>query len=90
MSTSSKYTPGPWTIAHVANRSKWPRVTIGGQRSVCSIDIISEEDTANSKLVAAAPDMFEVIKELYAWAIDSGIKGPIFPKLEAAYKKATV
>lgn len=42
-----------------------------------------------AKLAAAAPEMFVVIKELYEWAIVHKIYGSIFPKLEAAYKKAT-
>jgi hypothetical protein len=34
-------------------------------------------------------EMFDVIKELYDWAIRNNTRGPIFPKLEAAYLKAT-
>lgn len=44
---------------------------------------------ANAKLIAAAPDMFEVIKELYEYSMQSGHKGLLFPKIEAAYLKVT-
>lgn len=42
---------------------------------------------ANARLIAAAPDMYEIIKELYDFSIASGMKGPIFPKLEAVLQK---
>lgn len=42
---------------------------------------------ANCKLIACAPDMYDIIKELYDWSIRNNTKGPIFPKLEAVINK---
>jgi hypothetical protein len=47
------------------------------------------EAKAYAQLFAAAPDMFEVIKELYEYSMNTGHKGLLFPKIEAAYLKAT-
>lgn len=48
-----------------------------------------EEAKGIAQLLAAAPDMFAVIKELYELGMSSGTKGQWFPKAEAAYLKAT-
>ena len=49
-----------------------------------------EFNEADAKLIAAAPELFEVCNEIYEWAIKTKMQGPIFPKLEAAIKKATL
>jgi hypothetical protein len=93
----TKHTPGPWllkpddvlpsdkSIDIYTDDHNWVAVALGshvGQKT-------EEQILANAKLISAAPDMFEVIKELYDWSIASDIRGSIFPKLEAAYLKAT-
>jgi hypothetical protein len=89
------HTPGPWTMW---NRNKSDYIILGphnghGSPEVANvngyIEFTDEENKANAKLIAAAPDMFDIIKELYEWAQDTQTFGPIYPKLEAAYLKAT-
>lgn len=89
-----KFTPGPWNQA----KSTPSLIEVADGNTVAqSFEIYDgSNDTnrlqvmwANAKLIAAAPDMFEIIKELYDWAQDTQTFGPIYPKLEAAYKKAT-
>jgi hypothetical protein len=91
----SKHTPGPWTpywsgekqyrILGPNNGHGYPGIAeVKG-----FIEFSAEENKSNAHLISAAPDMFEVIKELYDWAADTGVQGPIFPKLQAAYLKAT-
>ena len=42
---------------------------------------------ANARLIISAPDMYDIIKELYDFSIATGMKGLIFPKLEAVLQK---
>lgn len=57
----SKHTPGPWHIKyyldcqHIVSNE-------GLGRSVASNDRNDDEDDANAKLIAAAPDMLEALK----------------------------
>jgi hypothetical protein len=94
----SKHTPGPWKVCvgnagsifgdlnNDAHNGDNPYI---GEVAGIGVDKDIPECTANAHLISAAPDMFEVIKELYDWAIDTGVQGPIFPKLQAAYLKGT-
>lgn len=42
---------------------------------------------ANAKLIALAPDMYEIVKELYEFSMSKGVRGAIFPKLHAVMTK---
>lgn len=95
-----KHTPGPWVIdpilIQVKDGGNCPAY-IRDQNNVIIADmnfnipagIGSKECTANAKLISAAPDMYEIIKELYDWAQATQRFGPIYPKIEAAIKKIT-
>lgn len=100
MSTTSiaekvKFTPGPWVLdkpeplrsdsidIHNATGELWLFSVMGSH--VGPQD--SEETIANAKLIASAPDMYDIIKELYDWSIRNNTKGAIFPKLEAVINK---
>jgi hypothetical protein len=103
MQTKLKHTPGPWVVKdgwdENGNGKYFPSVIMGHISKLSgempqivvneSHDQHRESIMANAKLIAAAPDMLDVIKELYEWAINNNVKGRIFPKLEAAYLKAT-
>lgn len=88
-----KHTPGPWKVfPEESSTMVYCDDCLGSRVADCSAQhtiLQPEERKANAKLIAAAPDMFEVIKQLYDWAQANQIFGPIYPKLEAAYKKAT-
>lgn len=97
-----KFTPGPWFVslspAAISEINKIPgskifykhvkdKGNIGG-KIICkclhsNLDILD----SNAKLIAAAPDMYAVIKELYDWSIRNNTRGPIFPKLADIIKK---
>ena len=83
---STQFTPGPWKVSRY-NDLQYSIVT--SAEGYSEEQISDAEGNANAFLIEAAPDMFAVIKELYDWSIAAGVKGPIFPKLEAAYLKAT-
>ena len=86
----SKHTPGPWSINGTYEREI---KSADGTLLAVAAGYATKEDTelaaANAMLIAAAPDMFEVIKELYEFSMKTDLRGPIFPKVEAAYLKAT-
>lgn len=96
-----KFTPGPWTANFSPTglfsvMKLWPskehpdNPQLVDVQTICPIRPFAEltdYDQANGNLMAAAPDMFEIVKELYEWSIKAKTKGAIFPKLEAVYKK---
>lgn len=94
----NKYTPGPWKIDPILIKVKdggsCPAY-IRDQNDVIIADmnfnipagIGSKECTANAKLIEVAPDMYEIIKELYEYSMSTGHKGLIFHKLDAIMTK---
>jgi hypothetical protein len=82
------FTQGPWY-----SRPQGSEIEIKkGIYTICMVHNYNEpheDNEANARLITAAPEMFEVIEELYKWAVDNKTFGPIFPKLQAAYQKAT-
>ena len=83
------HTPGPWTLEYDDNGFYYIDAKDRPSPYIVATGGESDTDVANAKLISAAPDMFEVVKGLYEWAIKTNTKGRIFPKLEAAYLKAT-
>jgi hypothetical protein len=66
----SKFTPGPWVVEKPeAYKDTW-RITADGQRlaSLDSEDGDPEETKANAELMADAPRMLEVLRNLLAYA----------------------
>lgn len=72
-SSAARHTPGPWYLADLG------RGKIGIQKheagiisriAVCHPEMLADEHggsaTANARLIAAAPDMLEALKEIYA------------------------
>ena len=58
------------------NKFGWPVYTNGGcwqdiTGELCGLD--EEEKHANGRLIAAAPEMYELLKELVCWKYDSTI-----------------
>ncbi len=78
------HTPGPWKIQDCA----WPRsayvITHNGRQAIATTVDDSENEEADARLIAAAPDMFRILKELlmpcppeYAEATEQRIKALI-------------
>lgn len=70
----TKHTPGPWREGSTAH-SKW--VEAGAVR-ICQVDtdeenagISFDESEANARLIAAAPDLLEVLALLANWIEES-------------------
>ena len=70
---STKFTPGPWLVDEVLDRrgnhcaySVWPSHERQGPRNriVSTPDGVTAEAKANAHLIAAAPEMYEVIEEI--------------------------
>lgn len=88
--TVEKFTPGPW-----ANDSRGEKLvgSNGKQVGVYGLYVYgslqrTEETEANAKLIAAAPEMYEAIKN-YIAAVEDGEVVEQFDALKAAIKKAT-
>lgn len=80
----SKHTPGPWTVGPV-ERTKWSvfATTDGGDsvKVICCTagNAREREDpqrAADAHLIAAAPDLLEALRDLYALYDRGVLKGP--------------
>lgn len=93
---NTKHTPGPWNLTPIENRIVSGNTVIAriyahtdkGQPS--NVAPFTEEDAANAKLIAAAPELLEALQELCA---DKYLADPInadrMGKAKAAIAKAT-
>lgn len=92
---SAQHTPGPWSI------NEWPQATtdiaIGaiGTPLIAKVplrDVSINEQKANASLIAAAPDLLSVVKELEEsadyWS-EYDVPLGIVDRLRAAIAKAT-
>lgn len=65
---TTKHTPGPWGIEQFGS-DRMAEVRVDG-RLACLLHsfhkIATEEDSANLRLIAAAPDLLESLRGLYA------------------------
>ena len=64
----SKHTPGPWSYIGngdvVAKSNKY----CGGEKDIASVFLtVNDEDEANARLIAAAPDLLEALKACADW-----------------------
>jgi len=65
----SKFTPGPWEMRHDGSR-KWCEYIITGKNNgtftptTATIPRYTGQDEANARLIAAAPELYETLKEL--------------------------
>ena len=72
MPNEPKWTPGPWKASSVEDGSfDILGVTASGTvptivACLCESSCSSEEDAANARLIAAAPELYEALEELLA------------------------
>ncbi len=59
---ANKHTPGPWYFD--TDERSICRGEENGRVRVCQIDDISREDNANARLIAAAPDLLEALRDM--------------------------
>lgn len=68
---TSKHTPGPWTARYAPGYDRWIVDAQDSRGLIPVANIIrqdDDEDWANARLIEAAPDMLEALRELVAEA----------------------
>jgi hypothetical protein len=60
--TMTKHTPGPWAVCKAADRSKSHDIMGNGFHIAEMIPFDGQEDTANARLIASAPDLLAVLR----------------------------
>lgn len=96
-----KHTPGPWAVKDINSQYLIVGNKYGSEKSVLSysywigdFNVPKYEAEANAKLVAAAPELLEALKDLTDYCIHSGhldmiVEKPQIQKSLSAIKKAT-
>ena len=96
---SAKHTPGPWIGAGPSFGDPLPRYTTeivtewededGEALSICSLPFRhhDDENEANARLIAAAPELLEALKELTGH-INERFSGGVWDRARAAIAKA--
>ena len=67
MSTEKKavHTPGPWEVSHLSAAGKRTAGLLIREAGHCiTLASVRRENEANARLIAAAPDLLEALKEL--------------------------
>ncbi len=94
-----KHTPGPWTVAGIPDRYGFQSIVIDGPKAIAYAFCIQhdpatgdplnrglDEQQANAKLIAAAPDLLDLLKK----ARDSlGPENSLWSELDISIDKAT-
>ena len=90
----SKHTPGPWVVYDDSNDGKTNRMEIAARgKTVARIyHSVPEEDLPNARLIAAAPDLLELLEDVIS--IGGGMVEEIYgycfvEQARAAIAKAT-
>lgn len=75
--SESNHTPGPWEIRtrvdgtrSITGAYHFPRgehPLAGGILHVCDLSGDKHHDDANARLIAAAPEMYEALTNIYGW-----------------------
>lgn len=90
------HTQGPWSYIGngdvVAKSDKY----CGGEKDIASVFLtVNDEDEANARLIAAAPELLEALKEIVSQIDQGGAGGKVFSRdaciaqARAAISKAT-
>lgn len=91
-----KHTPGPWKVDEFTRKTNEINIWADGTPLIAKVhlrDVSINEQFANADLIAAAPDLLEVLDEAYAELLaDSHRDGPrslLLTRIEVAIAKAT-
>lgn len=68
----ARHTPGPWAVSEAATIDGNFMVVGGSGASfgLLAEVILDEEAEANARLIAAAPELLEALKDVRAWIMD--------------------
>jgi len=90
---NTQHTPGPWVVYDDSNDGKTNRIEIAARgKTVARIyHSVPEEDLLNARLIAAAPDLLEALKDLRGAIKSRGVISTVkaLSKTDAAIAKAT-
>jgi hypothetical protein len=80
------YTPGPWRVRRSNHSDKYRYVQIGKDANYTTLDLLA----ADARLISAAPDLYEALKEIVDAADGAGWDqlDPMFTRARSALKKA--
>lgn len=75
----SKHTPGPWKMRNRTGNHDWNNWRIAAEDGpgrvggICRLDesLTGEESEANARLIAAAPELLEALRETLEFAIEA-------------------
>ena len=86
MSNTAKHTPGPWAVNV---RTVWGESRVIANTTT-GAGVSDNQDEANARLIAAAPDLLELLTELYERnQIKVFIPLEVSKRMKAAIAKAT-
>ena len=99
----SKHTPGPWIAAGPSFGDPLPRYTTeivterededGAATSICELPFHhhDDENEANARLIAAAPELLELLREAAGYTRHPDYDWPVefSRRVDAAFAKAT-
>lgn len=81
--SEGKHTPGPWTAFYKNKYDEWHvSLPIAGSNmklSLCSDGIQSENQEADARLIAAAPDLLDALKRLLRFVNAHTASGEVIP-----------
>jgi hypothetical protein len=90
---ATKHTSGPWTIEcgknysnEIVGKSKTGKDWVLARTTAAKVG--RDQDDANARLIAAAPDLLEALKTLATQAESHGAEGIYWDKARAAIAKA--
>jgi hypothetical protein len=91
--SATKHTSGPWTIEcgknysnEIVGKSKTGKDWVLARTTAAKVG--RDQDDANARLIAAAPDLLEALKILATQAESHGAEGVYWDKARAAIAKA--
>lgn len=83
--SETKFTPGPWTThAEDLRGGRYYVVAMPTDESWDSIDLREDENgEANAALIAAAPELYEALRELRTFVGEVVLRSPVYDETPA-------
>jgi len=92
----TKHTPGPWHVADSQTYAAEVRFTTVRRKEVTLARISTpqgrrDQALANALLIAAAPDLLDALRDLWAWqgSVQESTSDALSEKVQAAIAKST-
>ena len=68
----TKHTPGPWYATYIENVAHIQSASLNEDNYICQVVCNDDVDNENVNLIAAAPELLEVLEELLSRAREDG------------------